>query len=379
MKKLDQKRLGAALDKALAPPKKDRKALDSLLDDYDDSPRTQHISAPVLIHTPPTPPTLPTSPTPVSPQRDFTKVANSIVRDLVASGSFVGKSKQLYDYLYLRTRGAINPKRTFAIPKPELMKGAGIGSERTLLKNLRHLTELGIVQIKYTDGKHSGNEYTVLLPEEAPTPPTSRTPPTDATPPHAGAELPSVPPAESGVRDVGKTSDNSTAYALSNTSFKTTTNIDDEPFGILNEKFRKLSEEVTGKRSSQTERERWGELADTLIEEFHQAATHTKAVSSVPAFLTAHLQRRFVHAAKAKPSSLVKKDSVGKAVPSPEPQPITEVEREELRRIIIEMVTSGGYTLEQAETQFGTGLTQKEWDSIRDTMSEQGSDKSTMA
>ncbi len=35
---------------------------------------------------------------PISPERDFTKVANSIVRQ-IPNGVFVGKSKQMYDYL----------------------------------------------------------------------------------------------------------------------------------------------------------------------------------------------------------------------------------------------------------------------------------------
>lgn len=72
------------------------------------------------VHTPPTPPTTPTPrrpptpPTPVAPERDFAKVANSIVREAVAGGYFTGKSKQLYDFLYSRTRGAIitSPKHT---------------------------------------------------------------------------------------------------------------------------------------------------------------------------------------------------------------------------------------------------------------------------
>jgi hypothetical protein len=42
---------------------------------------------------------------PISPVRDFTKVANSITREAIPAGIFKGKSKQLYDYLYSATRG----------------------------------------------------------------------------------------------------------------------------------------------------------------------------------------------------------------------------------------------------------------------------------
>src|SRR5947209_2108461 len=36
---------------------------------------------------------------PIAPERDFTKVANSIGRQAVPAGLFAGKSKQLYDCL----------------------------------------------------------------------------------------------------------------------------------------------------------------------------------------------------------------------------------------------------------------------------------------
>src|SRR3954462_3407784 len=46
---------------------------------------------------------------PIAPERDFMKTANSIVREAVPGGLFRGKSKQLYDALYLLTRGAVVP------------------------------------------------------------------------------------------------------------------------------------------------------------------------------------------------------------------------------------------------------------------------------
>ncbi len=52
---------------------------------------------------------------PISPQRDFTKFANSINREAVPSGLFTGKSKQLYDCLYSLTRGAFVPTRSIRI------------------------------------------------------------------------------------------------------------------------------------------------------------------------------------------------------------------------------------------------------------------------
>src|SRR4028118_278002 len=104
------------------------------------------------------PPTPLTSPTPLTtptaaPSRDFAKVANSIVREAVPSGAFSGKSKQLYDYLYVKTRGAIVPRRSVRMTKTEIMKGSHIGSERTMYKNLRRLEAAGLVLVRSIAGE----------------------------------------------------------------------------------------------------------------------------------------------------------------------------------------------------------------------------------
>lgn len=242
--------------------------------------------------TPPTPRTPPTPPTdathPISPARDFTKVPNSVSRDVVPAGHFIGKSKQLYDCLYQRTRGAIVPTRGLAISKPELMEASGIGSERTLLKNLNHLKFIGLVRVTYTDGRHEGNTYEVFTPEEAGlrTPPTPPTPPTVGTPRHARVELPPVPPVESGVGGVGSEPLESTTSKSSKTFIKDYINIDDD------ERVPRLlavaERELTGKN---VPADKWGEIWEVLATELRIAAGRT-TVSSVPAFLAEHLRRR---------------------------------------------------------------------------------------
>ena len=240
--------------------------------------------------TPRTPPTSRTPPTGISPERDFAKVANSIVRDAVAGGHFTGKSKQLYDYLYSRTRAAIVPTRSVEITKPQLMKGSGIGSERTLLKNLNHLGSIGLIQIEHTDGKHVGNKYIVLLPEEVglPAPHTPRTPRTPPTPRHAPQKVGYVPPLESGVRGVGVEPLESINYGDSKTFIKDSRNNDDDDATRLFEALRDVEKEITGKSSSP---EQWSELDSFLSTELRIAAART-TVSNVPAFLTEHLRRR---------------------------------------------------------------------------------------
>jgi hypothetical protein len=249
--------------------------------------------------TPRTPPTPRTDAThPIAPARDFTRVANSIVRDAVPGGHFVGKSKQLYDYLYQRTRGAIVPVRHLTISKPTLMKASGIGSERTLLKNLTHLKAVGLVKVDYTDGKHEGNSYEVFLPEEMGLP-GERTPPTPRHARHARTEVVYVPPVESGVRGVGSAPLVSTTYGEPKTSFKTyERNDDDEAFAEFTSAMGKATREVTGRELSSAEAHRWRELAEVLVTELKIAAGRT-TVSSVPAFLAEHLRRRLFKKDKA--------------------------------------------------------------------------------
>jgi hypothetical protein len=204
-----------------------------------------------------------------------------VARNVVPAGHFVGKSKQLYDCLYQRTRGAIVPTRQLAISKPELMKASNIGSERTLLKNLGHLRALGLVRVTYTDGGHEGNTYEIFTPEEA----GLRTHPTPPTPPHARQKLPPVPPVESGVRGVGSKPLESTVSGNPKTLYKTIENDDDErvPRALA-----AVERELTGRNA---DTDKWDELWEVLSTELKMAAGRT-TVSSVPAFLTEHLRRR---------------------------------------------------------------------------------------
>ena len=103
----------------------------------------------------------------IAPERDYQKVANSISKTAVPAGLFKGKSKQLYDALYAMTRGAIKPTRTVRATKTKLMKLADIGSRITFDTNIRHLQNVGLIDEKIFPGEHEGNEFTVLLPEEA--------------------------------------------------------------------------------------------------------------------------------------------------------------------------------------------------------------------
>ncbi len=226
----------------------------------------------------------------IAPSRDFMKVPNSITRQAVPDGMFKGKSKQIYDFLYSKTRGAIVPKMSIRLTRKEIMDGSNVGSTKTLYENVRHLCSVGLVSLKEIIGPHGGNEYWVHLPEEIITQSTQSSMGTQST--HTDSSQKQL-----GVLDVENTQstqsishDISTTCEQPKTIIKTNT-IDDEAFARFIRVIQETTREVTGKESSNSETERWRELAELLSTELKIAAARTN-VSSVPAFLTEHLRRR---------------------------------------------------------------------------------------
>src|SRR5215213_1507626 len=228
-------------------------------------------------------------PSPVAPVRDFMKVANSIGREAVPGGLFSGKSKQLYDYLYSRTRGAITPAMKARISNRDLMQGADINSEITLRANVERLCKAGLISMVRHVGTHEGNEYTVFLPEELSTG-TSGTSTTSGT--DTSQNLAPLVPLENSGTSTSLNSLESNISGASKTSFKTNTERDDDDaFAGFAAAMKKVAREVTGKEPSVAEAARWSELAEILATELKIAAGRT-TVSSVPAFLAEHLRRR---------------------------------------------------------------------------------------
>jgi hypothetical protein len=227
-----------------------------------------------------------------APARDFTRVANSIVREAVASGQFKGKSKQLYDYLYSQTRGHITPRYTARLTRTQIMMGAGIGSINTFMSHLAHLKERGLLKVEFINGSQGGNYYSVYLPEEIGSP--------DPYQVYQGyhqgyqyQQLVGVPVSTSATGDTGQVPLNADNYGPPKTSFKTL-EIDDDlacALSDLNKIFGEATNSLTGRSPKAGEREQWAELAEVLVTELRIAATRT-TVSSVPAFLAEHLRRR---------------------------------------------------------------------------------------
>ena len=295
-RKLNLSFSGTALEEALARQQQQTEP------DEQDQQASQSTATPV---TPVTPVTgvetgeIPSNSTPVTPvtgvpidaapKRDFTRAANSIVRDAIPAGIFTGKGKHLYDYLYSQTRGAIAPAYSARIPTEKVMAGAGM-SRNTFRLHLERLCNAGLIEVDQRPGEHGGNIYTVHLPEEIGLQRGKGGDRGDRGDP--GQNLPRVQGSEPDPGDRGSSPNFSTTYGESKTLIKTyEKNDDDEAFADFLAALKKASREVTGRDVSPAERQRWAELSELLVTELKIAAGRTN-VSSVPAFLTEHLRRR---------------------------------------------------------------------------------------
>lgn len=227
----------------------------------------------------------------VAPERDFQRVPNSVTRLAIPQGFFRGKSKQVWDYLYSVTRGAIVPVRTVRRSRKEIKAGSGLGSMVTVDAAIEHLIVVGLLAVKPAVGSLIGNEYEVFTPEEAST----RTSSTTSTPSISSLtqNLVDLDAPESSATRITQAVDSPATSSEPKTSFKTKEqNTDDEAFAGLNELLRITAMELTGRESTKAEVERWRELGELLTAELKIAAARTGTVSSVPAFLTEHLRRR---------------------------------------------------------------------------------------
>jgi hypothetical protein len=214
-------------------------------------------------------------------------VPNSVTRQALPEGSFRGKSKQVWDYLWSVSRGAVVPVRTVRKSRREIKVGAGLGSMVTVDAALEHLSAVGLIKIKPSVGSLVGNEYEVFTPEETYTSTSSISSTTSLT-----QNLVHLDVLDSSISSTTQPVENNATYSTPKTFFKTNTeNDDDEAFAGFVFAWRKASREVTGREPSKAEAARWQELAEVLIMELKIAAART-TVSSVPAFLSEHLRRR---------------------------------------------------------------------------------------
>ncbi|MET0625652.1 MAG: hypothetical protein ABW250_22145 [Pyrinomonadaceae bacterium] len=226
----------------------------------------------------------------IAPERDFQRIPNSITRRAIPEGAFRGKSKQVWDYLWSVTRGAIVPVKSTRKSRREIKVGSGLGSMVTVDAALEHLKSVGLIAVRPAVGSLSGNEYDVFTPDEASTSTSSIPSTSSATRITQKVDELDVP--ESGSTSTIQTIENAGSSGCPNTYFKTKDiNTDDEAFAEFSATVRKTAKEITGKEPSKAEAARWAEVAEVLMTELRIAAGRT-TISSVPAFLAEHLRRR---------------------------------------------------------------------------------------
>jgi len=226
----------------------------------------------------------------VAPERDFQRIPNSITRRAIPEGTFRGKSKQVWDYLWSITRGAVVPVKSTRKSRREIKAGSGLGSMVTVDAALEHLESVGLIAVRPAVGSLSGNEYEVFTPDEAYTSTSSRASTPSST--RITQKVDELVLPESGSTSTTQPVENTESSGCPNTSFKTKDiNTDDEAFAEFAAAVRKTAKEITGREPSKAEAGRWAEVAEVLMTELRIAAGRT-TVSSVPAFLAEHLRRR---------------------------------------------------------------------------------------
>ena len=258
--------------------------------DQEELQKTEFPLPPPTTHHPLPPPT--TKKLDTSPKRDFTKVANSINRDVLSKGLFKGTSKGTYDALYQKTRGAISPTREIKAVQSDLLLWSGV-SHNTLRNHLKYLESIGLIKIDYKLGDNKGAIYEIFLPEEIglTSTPYHPLPPPTTTNQNLGSPSThfqvggggGLSPIDAGVNPSPKTS----LKTLKSDDEKTRASL-----AAFAEKFERVSQKLTGKGLKEAEADKWGEVAELLVMELELAAARTETVSSVPAFLKEVLRRK---------------------------------------------------------------------------------------
>ena len=236
----------------------------------------------------------------IAPERDFTRVANSITREALPAGVFHGSSKKLYDALYLRTRGAVVPVRSIRATRRELMQWTGVRNVKTIHAHVHMLIEAGLIVRTKLPGEHEGSLYEINMPEEVSSQHQTSTKPVPVPVPDPNQKL-VLDPYQKLVRvGSGNPLENKGTYGNPKTFFNTIEeNDDDEALARLVARLREAAREVTGRETTPAESVRWEEVAEVLVTELKIAAART-SVSSAPAFLAEHLRRRLWKREKGK-------------------------------------------------------------------------------
>jgi hypothetical protein len=315
--------------------------------------------------------------TDISPMRDFQKVPNSVSKNL---DLFRGKSKQVWDYLWSVSRGAINPARIIRKSRNEIKRGGALGSMVTVDAAIKHLEQIGLIKKASHNGSLIGNEYEIFTPEEIELTSASYTSIASNTSPTQKVDILGIP--ESSIPSIAQPIENKDTSQSPNTLLNTNKNIDDEPFGEMNEILAKVFEKVSGKRPQKSDAVKLNELAELLAMELEIAAARTKSVSNVPAFLTEHLRRRLLGKSASTKSAEVKSKTskplkVGKSSGTEtaeeyQAESLTKEGKETVLKTMREYLDKGQ---KEFIMSFQDTYTQEDWDWLTQELKQENSSK----
>jgi len=130
----------------------------------------------------------------------------------------------------------------------------------------------------------------------------------------------------------------------------------------LVEKLRTASREVSGKEPSESDRERWGEVAELLVTELKVAASRT-TVTSAPAFLAEHLRRRLRKADARQIEREVGEASTKQATGASKPELSAEQIQEQVN--LMTDLMRNGKEMRELEDQFAADFRPAQWHMIR--------------
>lgn len=204
-------------------------------------------------HSPPLTTTQGQSPlvTSPAPARDFNRRANSLERDALPAGIFTGSSKKIYDALYLRTRGAVIPRKLVRASRKDLLAWTGIKNLKTIDAQIRLLMTAGLIVRHWERGQIDGSEYEVFLPEEVHRPSLTTTP-HDSPPDTTSQNMTGGYSQNLGTGGDSQTVDFQRTFSEAKTDLRLTDRSDDEPLALLIASFEQASRELTGKGLSKT-------------------------------------------------------------------------------------------------------------------------------
>ncbi|HEY9405812.1 MAG TPA: hypothetical protein VIQ24_24390, partial [Pyrinomonadaceae bacterium] len=219
-------------------------------------------------------------------EKDFNRRANSLERDAMPAGLFPGSTFKVYNALYLRSRGAVVPRRKVRASRRDFIDWTDIRNIKTIDSHLRYLMAKGLIVRAWELGSTEGSEYEVFLPEEVLPPlPTTlhQSPPVTTTQKTSSGYTQKL-----GSGGDSQNVDFQATYDDDKTDLRLDRKFIDDDAALAG-LFRELEREVIGKNSASIEH--WKEVKEVLLTELRIASGRT-TVSNVPTFLAEHLRRR---------------------------------------------------------------------------------------